>query len=113
MNLEIKQLTLQELFNKYYINTDIINYREFNQLTGDLSNYFIASRGDGMGIVVINKNEINCFASFTVYPIEQLLQLKVDVSSWNKYRWSEKELNEEEVVLNIFSNCPVINAMSN
>jgi len=36
------------------------------------------------------------------YPIEQLLQLKVNLSSWNNYRWCEKEYEERDIVKIIF-----------
>jgi len=37
-----------------------------------------------------------------IFPIEQLLQLKVDIPSWNKYIWSSKKMNEEDIALTIF-----------
>ena len=102
MNIELYHQTLQKLFNKYFIDISVISYNHYRLLDGDLTNYFIASRGDGMGIVVINIKETNSFASLKVFPITQLLQLKVDIASWNEYSWGKKKMNEEDIVLNIF-----------
>ena len=46
MNIELHQQTLQELFNKYFIDSSIISYNHYQLLDGDLTNYYIASRRD-------------------------------------------------------------------
>jgi hypothetical protein len=76
--------TLHELFEKYNCNVGKINYDPWTELDKDLKNYVIKSGGDKMGIVVFNVNAPREFGSIECYPIEQLLQLPVIVSSWHE-----------------------------
>jgi len=103
--------TLLELFNKYGYDISLINYRCISLLKGKLENYSIDSRGDGMGEIVIDYSNyekekdqnMECWmGSLENYPISQLLQLKVFIPTWNKYRWCEKKYTEEEITKKLY-----------
>jgi len=121
--------TLQQLFKKYECHYMINDKKPkpINILVDDeLKYYSIESRGDAIGNVIINNKpitEIEIYEEPNIlefgpshnnndmirwdgdmecYPIEQLLQLKVNLSSWNNYRWCEKEYEERDIVKIIF-----------
>ena len=75
-------MTLQELFTKY-------NKPKLNGgcAGGDPpANCTIESRGDGMGTVLIASNK-QIMGSTVCFPIVKLLQIPININSWNEYSW--------------------------
>jgi len=108
--------TLHQLLKKYecYYTINDKKPKPIKILADDeLKYYSIEFRGDAIGNVIINNKLITKFeindndmikwdGDMECYPIEQLLQLKVNLSSWNNYRWCEKEYAERDIVKLIF-----------
>ena len=98
--------TLKYYFDKYNLDYNFITYKSTG-IINNYNNYNIESRGDGFGICVINhiNMDINMdINSITVYNFKDLLQLKVSIYTWNKYKWCKKEFNEKEIIIDIY-NC--------
>jgi hypothetical protein len=53
-----------------------------------------------MGVAIV-QNNVGIIGSFKMYPLFQLLHVKVNISSWNNH-WMKKELSEEKIINNIF-----------
>jgi hypothetical protein len=94
--------TLHELFKKYNYDVGKINYRRHSVLDGNLKKYSIKSRGNGMGMVVIDANapyQQPICGSIGCYPIEQLLQLPVIISTWQEYTWDNINYTEKWLLM--------------
>lgn len=109
--IELNCSTLSNLFNKYNYDISLIKYKPLFDLNNHhLNHYSIEFRGDGFGIIIIDYNKFdeeddmnNFIGSFEAYPIEKLLQLKVNILSWNKYRWNEENFNEKDIVKDLYN----------
>jgi hypothetical protein len=91
---------LQDNFIDHNLDYTKIKYKHKKLLSTDLSMYSIESRADTMGIVVVNNN--NVLGSFEIFPLFQLLHIKVKISTWNEYSKSKKEWSEEEIIKDLF-----------
>jgi len=102
--------TLKQLFIKYNFDFTKIKYEPTVFISGNLTKYSIESRGDGFGIVIINhtnyiddwNTEEDILGSFEQYPLEQLLELKVFIETWNKFTWG-KVWNEFNIIKDIYN----------
>ena len=90
---------LQDYFIKYNLDYTKIRHQHKQILSTDLSIYTIENKGDKMGIVV-TKNNVFVSGSFELFPLFQLLHVKVNISSWNTM--SKRKLSEEEIIKGIF-----------
>jgi len=99
--------TLNQLFDKYKYNIEMINYETINNLDTS-SNYIIDFRGDTIGEIIINysdsyseETDIDAWVgSIRDYPLNQLLCLNVNIPSWNKY--SNKYYTEKKIVERLY-----------
>ena len=100
--------TLKEYFSKYNINyLNNISHKKY--YLDNLYKNTIESRGDGMGIVVIDYANYNSEddmsnwkGSYELYNFSNLLEIKVVISSWNYYTWND-EWNEKEIIENLYT----------
>jgi hypothetical protein len=91
---------LQDYFIKYNLDYTKIKYKTKKLLSTDLSIYSIESRGETMGNVVLNNN--NILGTLEQFPLFQLLHIKVKISTWNEYSKGKREWSEEEIVKVLF-----------
>lgn len=94
---------LQDYFIKYNLDYTKVKYKPKKLLSTDLSVYSIENKGDKTG-VVITKNNACVTGSFEIFPLFQLLHVKVNILSWNisSGHAAKKELSEEEIVHFLF-----------
>jgi hypothetical protein len=100
----MSELSLQEYFMKYNLDYTKIKHKHKKILSTDSSVYSLENRGNTMGVVIIQDN-VGIIGSFTMYPLFQLLQVKVNISTWNNHcnHWMKKEWSEEKIINNIFN----------
>lgn len=96
-------LSLQEYFMKYNLDYTKIKHKHTKILSTDSTVYTIESKGNTM-CPVVTKNSVCVTGSLELFPLFQLLQIKVNVASWNnrEHRWIKKEWTEEEIINFIF-----------
>ena len=101
--------TLLEMFKKYNFDISLITYNSTCILNNDLQYYFIESRGDGNGEVVVSYLDYNKDKDIehwmgcpTNYSISQLLKLKVVISTWNKYSWTNRIYVELDIAKKLY-----------
>ena len=97
-------LSLQEYFMKYNLDYTKVKHRHKKNLSTDTTIYTIESKGDKMGPVVTKNNDVCVTGSIELFPLFQLLKVKVNISSWNNHHnhWIKKEWTEEEIIQFIF-----------
>ncbi len=109
-----KMLKFKELIAKY--NISILDLEKCSrQKLPNTENFIIKNLGDGMGIVVIDKNSVELTGgSFSNYSFEQLLELQVDTNSWNDNSWDSTHIfTEYEITKILVKNirCQIINEL--
>jgi hypothetical protein len=81
---------LQDYFIKYDLDYTKITHRHKKLLSTDLSVYTIESKGNKTQPVV-TKNNTGVTGQLELFPLFQLLHVKVNISSWSS-QWTEEEI---------------------
>ena len=97
----MSDLLLQDYFIKYNLDYTKIKHKHKKILSTDSSVYSLENRGNTMGVVIV-QNNVGTIGSYKMYPLFQLLHVKVNISSWNNH-WLKKEFTEEKIINTIFN----------
>jgi hypothetical protein len=81
---------LQDYFIKYDLDYTKITHRHKKLLSTDLSVYTIENKGNA-STPVVTKNNTGVTCQLELFPLFQLLHVKVNISSWSS-RWTEEEI---------------------
>jgi len=101
-------VTLKQLLEKYNYDIGLINYEPNDIITDDpnkLKYYSIDYRGTKFGEIIVDyshpynpDNDTNAWVgTICCCPIERLLNLTVNISTWNEYSWDDNTFNEKTI----------------
>jgi len=93
---------LKELFDKYNIDYSNIKRRKPIYILNNekLKYYTIENHKKYINdiIIISRKNNKKIYASIEYFDVEQILQLKININTWNIYRWGGYMISEKDVI---------------
>lgn len=99
--------TVKELFDKYDIDySNIKKYMPILTLSDNNLQYYTIEND----CRYLNKIIINCrdkCAPIEYFDIEQILELNINMKTWNVYRWGGYKITEEEIINLIYEKISV------
>ena len=90
--------TLEELFYKY--NIDYKNIKKLAPIKRikNIKNYIIECDNNDLTKIIVVNNKYYRYSYIEFYDVNELLKLKVNINTWNIYRWGGYKIKEEDVI---------------
>jgi hypothetical protein len=94
--------TVKELFDKYNIDySNIKRYKPLYKLNnGRMKDYTIENHKRYINTIIIitRRHNNKKYAPIEYFDIEQILQIKININTWNIYRWGGYMITEYDVI---------------